>query len=212
MLFHAEVPIGSRHWNDVRLQGAGRQELLEHLLFVNRVSFCQQGLGSLRHVSKIRCDIAGTIDFQSRFSHAPQVDLPKHIMYTCLYLLGTIDFGPTFGGPSVVFKDLSLHEKLDDDYKLDVDGQTLYFYHCVLNGALSIDRNRCGIIHMFGGGCFNGLSYTQHSIAKDANGSEVFTASSGCAQSIPYRGILREMDLDMAIATPIFSQILDRQD
>ena len=178
---------------------------LEHLLFVNRVSFCQQGLGSLRHISKIRCDIAGAIGFQSRFSHAPQVDLPKHIKYTCLYLLGTIDFGPTFGGPSVVFKDLSIGEKLDDDYELDVDGHKLYFYHCVLDGALSIDRSRCGIMHMFAGGCFNGLSYTQHSIAKDANDSEVFTASSGCAQSIPYRGILREMGVNMAIATPIFS-------
>jgi hypothetical protein len=45
---------------------------LEHLLFVNRVSFCQQGLGSLRHISKIRCDIAGTIGFQCRFSHDPR--------------------------------------------------------------------------------------------------------------------------------------------
>jgi hypothetical protein len=104
-----------------------------------------------------------------------------------------------------VFKDSSIHEKLDDDYELDVDGHKLYFYHCVLDGALSIDRSRCGIIHMFGGGCFNGLSYTQHSKAKDANDSEVFTASSGCAQSIPYRRILREMGLNMSIATPIFS-------
>ena len=106
-----------------------------------------------------------------------------------------------------MFKDLSIHEKIDDDYELAVDGHNhnLYSYHCVLNGALSIDFGRCGIIHMFGGGCFNGLSYTQHSIAKDANDSEVFTASSGCAQSIPYRGILREMGLNMAIATPIFS-------
>ena len=58
---------------------------------------------------------------------------------------------------------------------------------------------------MFEGACFNGLTYTQHSIAKDAHDSEVFTASSGCAQSIPYRGILREMGLDISIATPIFS-------
>ena len=106
-----------------------------------------------------------------------------------------------------MFKDLSIHEKIDDDYELAVDGHNhnLYSYHCVLDGALSIDFSRCGIIHMFGGGCFNGLSYTQHSKAKDANDSEVFTASSGCAQSIPYRGILREMGLNMAIATPIFS-------
>ena len=74
---------------------------LEYLLFTNRVSFCQQGLGSLRHISKIQCDIAGTIGFQPRFSHAPQVDLPKHSKHTCLYLLGTVDVGPTFGGPSV---------------------------------------------------------------------------------------------------------------
>ena len=49
------------------------------------------------------------------------------------------------------------------------------------------------------------LSFTQHSIAKDANDSEVFTASSGGAQSVPYRGILHEMQVSMHARTPIFS-------
>ena len=57
----------------------------------------------------------------------------------------------------------------------------------------------------YAGACFNALSFTQHSIAKDANDSEVFTALSGGAQSVSYRGILHEMQVSMHACTPIFS-------
>ena len=179
---------------------------IEHQLFINRASFCKQAIGSLRQIVKVRPDLAGPVGIISRFAHAPCEAMPKHVKHVCLYAIGTIDAGPMFGGRACSFEDLSLPADLPDSYVLDVDGPKLWYYHVVLDGSLSAkDRSRSCILHMYAGACFNALSFTQHSIAKDANDSEVFTASSGGAQSVPYRGILHEMQVSMHARSPIFS-------
>ena len=129
-------------------------------------------------------------------------------MFACMRFIGTIDAGPVFGGRTCSFADLLLSADFPDSYVLDAEGPTIWHYHVVLNGSLSAkDRSRSCILHMYAGACFNALSFTQHLIAKDANDSEVFTASSGGAQSVPYslRGILHEMQVSMHARTPMFS-------
>ena len=174
-------------------------------LWINRASYCKQVLGSLRHISKIRGDIMGPLNKLCQYAHAPDERLPKLIKHVALYTIGTANYGPVFGGPGMSFDDFSPAASLPDDYELDVEGTKLPYYHLVIDGALSVDRSTSGIIHMFAGAAFNTGAFRQHSIAKDAHDSEVFTASSAAAQSIPARGILRGVNINMSTRTAIFS-------
>ena len=61
------------------------------------------------------------------------------------------------------------------------------------------------ILHMFCGIAISGQAFRQHSIALSAHDTECFTASTGAAQTIPMRGVLREFLILQVVATPIFS-------
>ena len=151
-------------------------------------------------------DLEGPVGIISRFAHAPCEAMPKLVKHVCVYAIGTIDAGPVFEGRACSVADLSLSADLPDSYDLDVEGPKLWYYHVVLDGSLSAkDRSRSCILHMHAGACFNALSCTQHSIAKDANDSEGFATSSGGAHRVPYRGILHEMQVYVHARSPIFS-------
>ena len=176
----------------------------EWYIFENRVSYCRQVTGSLRHIVKIRGDIAGALNQLSRYAHVPQPEMNVHIRHLVMYLIGTADYGPVYGNSSMTFDDLSLPTVLPLDFELDTLKPPSY-YHICLDGALSIDRSTSGILHMYAGACLSAQAFRQHSIAKDIHDSEVFTASTGAAQSIPARATARDVGVMMATPTPIFS-------
>ena len=178
---------------------------IEWHLWNNRASYCRQVLGSLRHISKIRGDIMGPLNKLCQYAHAPDERLPKMIKHVALYTIATADYGPVFGGPGMTLSDLSSTSTLPDDYELDVEGKKLPYYHLVIDGSLSVDRSTSGIIHMVAGAAINTAAFRQHSIATNAHDSEVFTASSAAAQSIPMRGMMRALNINVSVRTPIFS-------
>ena len=174
------------------------------------VTYMRTVAGHLLHIGKVRHDIITPTNMATRYSHRPDknkkgIHVLKHIIY---YLLQNAHIGLTFGrSPSTTRADLQWTEEDVDKF----DGQNVPLekaflpYFVICDGALSLtDRSRSGIIHLFAGVSIHPQSFNQHSAAVHAHDSEVFTASTACAQTVPLRGILTELEISQAVRTPIF--------
>ena len=76
-------------------------------------------------------------------------------------------------------EDLHMKSALLFGTELDMDSPVPRWLFGITDGALSIDRSQCGIIVMYGGVAILCSSYRQHSQAKDAHESEMFSACGG---------------------------------
>lgn len=178
---------------------------VEWYAFDARVYFMQEAGGHVAHIIKVRPDSAAALSMVVRYSHCPDARAVRCLKHLIFYLLNTVDVGITVHVPDNPTVDMLVWPAaLHPDHVLDVNCKPAQ-YHVVLDGALSIDRSRCGIFHMFAGVAIATQAFRQHSIAITAHDSEVFTASTGAAQSVPIRGILHEVDISQALPTPIFS-------
>ena len=168
------------------------------------IAWMREACGSMIHIGKVRKDAVPGINMCSRYSHRPDKKAVRCVKHLIWYLMSTPDVGLTFGySPDTVWADLQWSAAPDRDEVFDTMARIMaYWINC--DGALKIDdRSLSGILHMFAGACFLGLSFRQHSTAVSAHESECFTASTAAAQAIPFRGIFVELGIFQEVPTPI---------
>ena len=176
----------------------------EETEFAADIAWMREACGRLIHIGKVRKDIVPAVNMCSRYSHRPDKKAKRCVKHIIWYLLNTPDLGLTFGySADTKWDDLTLREAPPRDDIFDTMAPRLYYWiNC--DGALKVDdRSLSGILHIFAGACFLGLSFRQHSTATCAHDSEAFTASTATAQAIPFRGILTELGIVQATPTPI---------
>jgi len=152
----------------------------------DNVHWYQQLVGGLMYLmTSSRPDLAFTLSRLSKFFAAPRASHERAVLYVLRYLVGTTNYGITYGGSTT---NRPYNGFTDADWAGDVDNR----------------KSTGGYVFLLTGGAVSWRSKQQNSVARSTTEAEYIAASDAAAEVVWAHRLLKELDAHDGRLTKLF--------